>query len=126
MLSQQPRSLQVKLNDAMNLLQAIQILQNTPAGRKIKFGYMLAYNRRILEAVQQDVQATLGDAASDALINAYDDDRIAALRAVARKDDNGEPVIENNAFVIDDQEKVVADVQRELEKKHGPAMQAIA
>jgi hypothetical protein len=119
-------SLHLKLNDAMNLLQAIQVLQNSTVARKINFGYMLAYNRRVLETVQQDVQTALRDEATDALIAAYDEERVALLREAARKDADGNPVIEGDRFVIDDQERVLPQIQRRLEDRHGPAMRAIA
>lgn len=105
------------IEDALNLLQTIKLLQATPIARQIKFGYMLAYNRRLLEAVDDSYQAALKlpeDDAETQMLAKFERDRVAALEAVAVKDSNGQPLIENNTYVIEDLAKKLPPIEAKL------------
>jgi hypothetical protein len=105
------------IEEALNLLQTIKLLQGTPVARQIKFGYMLAYNRRLLEAVEESYQTALNapdDDADTAMMAKFEKDRVAALEAVAVKDSNGQPLIENNTYVIDNLAKKLPPIEAKL------------
>jgi hypothetical protein len=105
------------ISEALTLLQTIKALQNTPIARQIKFGYMLAHNRRVLEGVEETYQSALKSPQDDAdtkLLANFEQDRVAALEAVAKKDAHGQPLIENNAYVIDNLAKKLPPIEAKL------------
>jgi len=108
----------VKVREALDLLKAIEMLQATPVARNVKFGYFLEHNRRTLEGMQATVRKTLEDPEIDTTIAAFEQDRIAALRDAAKKDEAGNPVLNGNAFVIEDQEAVLEQLTKDLLEKH--------
>ena len=103
--------------EALTLLQTIKQLQTTPIARQIKFGYMLAYNRRLLETVEETYKTALqspDDEAENAVLQRFEQDRITALEAAAEKDSNGQPLIENNSYVITDPGKTLPKIEKKL------------
>lgn len=116
------------ISEALALLQTIKVLQTTPIARQIKFGYMLAHNRRMLESVEETYQSAMkadNDDEENRLLAAFEQARIAALEAVAVKDSNGQPIIENNAYVIDKVAKKLPIIEAKLTAEYPTVGQII-
>jgi hypothetical protein len=105
------------ISEALQLLQTIKTLQTLPIARQIRFGYLLAHNRRVLETAEETYQAALKtpeDEADNTLLAKFEQERIAALEEIAVKDSTGQPLIENNAYVIDNLAKKLPPIEAKL------------
>lgn len=105
----------MKIRKILLLLDAIENIQKTAAARKAKFGFILAFNKRILETIKIDIQESLKDE-NDSIIQQYDNDRIELLRKYCQKDEHGDPLIKDNKFIIDDDN--ISLIYKEINEKY--------
>lgn len=79
-----------------------------------KSGYCLAKNRKLIEDELEAINETI-KALPD--FETYEKERITLLEAHASKDEQDKPIIENNAYKIENQELWELDI-KELQEKH--------
>ena len=115
----------MKIKNALNLLQAVIMLQSSDVARNVKFGFMLSYNKRLLENVQSSFQDAIKDEAEEAIIQAFEVDRIEMLNKIADKDEHGQPIVNDGVFKITDQDAALVKIRDELLSKHPKAEAAI-
>ncbi len=63
----------------------------------IKFSYFIAQNRKLIKG-EVDILIELSKSPKEYMV--YDNKRVNSAKELSDKDDNGEPVIQNNAYVI--------------------------
>ena len=115
----------MKISEARSLLAIISQLQATELVRKPRFAYFLSKNKRVLDTVEKDFQDAVKDDAGQAIIQAFETDRLDLINKLAEKDENGNPVVANGVFKFADEAAAMAQIQALIDEKHPTALATI-
>jgi hypothetical protein len=99
----------------LKLYQALNTLGNL---RGVKFAYFVVKNLNILKPEIEALQKSLEPSGD---YNAYDAERVELAKKFAKKDEKGNPVVENNSFVLEDKDGFDKELKG-LVKKHKTAL----
>jgi len=102
--------------DALNLYQNLNVLGNLSG---VKFSYAVAKNANLLKAEVEALETSVKPLPA---FEAYDTERVELARSHAKKDDQGNPTIVGNQFIIEDQKAFDKDLE-ELKSKHKEALE---
>ena len=111
----------MKNNELVDLLSVINALADKPDASP-QFSYTLIRNKKIIEPVVESLREA---SKSPAEFREYEEKRIALCRRMAARDDRGQPLVQNQNFLIADDKMDEFNRQiAELQAKYREALKA--
>ena len=115
--------MKLKLSEALNLLEAIKTLQITSFNKSLKVGYILSYNKKVLEDIQINIQENFKSLEPDfeqtnAKLIEFEQKRISKLEELADKHADGSPIIVDGNYSIQDADSIIPQLMLELETEY--------
>ena len=105
----------MKNSELIELFVALQKVEKLPGA---KFAYAVAKNNALLKTEINSINAAVSPTEE---YTKYDKERVELAKKYSKKDNNGEPVVKDNAFDIEDTASFEKDL-KELQEKHKEAI----